>query len=345
MSRKAIGGLFGQTKKSKNKEQKSIPFDKNGNIIFTSHARGAINYLVNKLEPERVWLPSYLCPSMLAAVEEYKTRFFPISGRLKPKSTEWIGQLDNRDLVCTIDYFGFRSMPAVKRQAKIQGAWVLEDACQALLTTGVGSDADFVLYSPRKFVGVPDGGLLIDKKKILPTEPVFDQPDPEWRIPQINAWMRRGQFDQRGGDGADRSWFQLYKKAKQNAPVKPQNMSSISADLLYRAFDYKHISEKREKNYNILQKNIGGVSLRGRLDEGIVPLGFAIYLKNEYERNEIKKSLIENKIYPPVHWDIKNSVPKHFKESHSLSKRILTIPVDQRYEIRDMERIINVLNK
>ena len=51
-------------------------------------------------------------------------------------------------------------------EVKKCGAWLLEDACQALLSDEVGRFSDFVLYSPRKFLGVPDGGVLVSNCEI-----------------------------------------------------------------------------------------------------------------------------------------------------------------------------------
>jgi hypothetical protein len=56
------------------------------------------------------------------------------------------------------------------------------------------------------------------------------------------------------------------------------------------------------------------------------------------KRDAILRYLYERHIFPPVHWRIEGAVPRGFVESHDLSKSILTLIVDQRYGLGDMER-------
>ena len=70
-------------------------------------------------------------------------------------------EIERGDLILTIAYFGFRTAQALHREARRKGVWILEDACQAFLLKGEGPDIDYSLYSPRKIMGAPDGGLLL----------------------------------------------------------------------------------------------------------------------------------------------------------------------------------------
>jgi hypothetical protein len=45
-----------------------------------------------------------------------------------------------------------------------------------------------------------------------------------------------------------------------------------------------------------------------------------------------------------VHWDVKNVSPSMYHYEHELSEKILSIPIDQRYELDDMSRICDILN-
>ncbi len=72
----------------------------------------------------------------------------------------------------------------------------------------------------------------------------------------------------------------------------------------------------------------------------MVPLVF----ESEERREYIKNKLIKNKIYPPVHWELPDAIPKEYQYEHDLSKRILSISIDQGYENADMKRMVEVLN-
>ena len=100
---------------------------------------------------------------MVSAVDQNisSLKYFEVDYNLEITSTEWINQIKPGDLVILIGYFGFPIPPDIARKVKEKGAYLLEDACQALLSDHVGTFSDFVLFSPRKFVGVPDGGILV----------------------------------------------------------------------------------------------------------------------------------------------------------------------------------------
>jgi len=62
-------------------------------------------------------------------------------------------------------------------------------------------------------------------------------------------------------------------------------------------------------------------------------------------RDRLRQILFDQEIYPPVHWPIQDVVSEKFIESHRLSAEIMTLPCDQRYDIRDMERMAEAVRK
>jgi len=280
---------------------------------------------------------------MLEGFNQGDICYYPVDEYLCPGDLSWTNELNEGDLVCVIDYFGARTLTSVMREARKRGALVLEDACQAFLTEATGYGADFVLHSPRKFVGVPDGGILFDRAGLLPENPRFPPPPSEWWIPQLNAWMRRGQFDQRGGDDSDRSWFELYKLAKGNAPAEACCISQITKSLIAGGFDFQAVASKRRSNFRRLYEELGSNCVLPSLEEGVVPLGFPIRFESPEAREATREKLIDNVVYPPIHWDISEVVPTRFEESRNLSIEVLTLPCDQRYGFDEMNRIIDIV--
>jgi dTDP-4-amino-4,6-dideoxygalactose transaminase len=80
-----------------------------------------------------------------------------------------------------------------------------------------------------------------------------------------------------------------------------------------------------------------------KLPAGVCPLGFPILAK---DRDGLKKMLIKNRIYPPIHWKLPSEVDKEeFSASWQISKHILTIPIDQRYKTEDMQFVADTIGK
>jgi hypothetical protein len=53
--------------------------------------------------------------------------------------------------------------------------------------------------------------------------------------------------------------------------------------------------------------------------------------------------LIANKVYCPVHWPQKRGCVS--QESLSLSEQIITIPIDQRYSLKDVGLVAQLINR
>jgi hypothetical protein len=301
--------------------------------------RCGIKLLVDGLKPAQVWMPSYLCCSMLDPVDPGRSevKFFEIGYDLQTTSLEWLDQVQPGSLVILIDYFGFPCDKQVAREARARGAYVLDDASQALLSGHVGSQADYVLYSPRKTVGVPDGGILRSLgASSLPAVELMPPPRDLW-LQGLKACVGRREFDRFGGD---RSWFELFRQVEVGYPVGPYRMSELSEMLLEVGVDYAQVAEVRRANYTYLAESLGDYALFKRLDAHTVPLGFPIRVPN---RDKVRQFLFDHAIYPPIHWEL-DRVPQEFAESHRLSADIMTIPCDQRLEPEDIMRTADLLH-
>lgn len=334
-----IGGMFGLGETSN--PSRSMPPFLRGNSILLANARSGIALLIELLSPAHVWMPSYLCEVMIKAVDELRTsvKFYEVDYDLSLSSSEWLDSVQPNDLVVLIDYFGFPSDPYWIKLAKERGARVLEDGCQALLSEEAGRFSDFVLFSPRKFVGVPDGGILVYNHEIACDAIKIETPPSAWWLKAFSASVLRRDFDLHGGN---RRWFELFQETEDEGPIGPYAMSEFSRVLLQHGFDYSMIAEKRVENYELLANELREFALFPSLPSGVVPLGFPIRVK---DRDRVRQVLFSHEIYPPVHWPIQGVVPEEFSDSHKLASEIMTLPCDQRYGEDDMMRMIAVVLK
>lgn len=338
---KIIGGMFGLPETVEPKvaiKPHRCKFLDDTNL-FLANGRSGIMVLIDRLAPASVWMPSYLCLTMIEAVDQKKTnlRFYEVGYNLHISSTDWIDQIQPGDLVVLIDYFGFPLSSKVAGLVKEQGGYVLEDAAQALLSGEVGRFSDFVVFSPRKFLGVPDGGLLILNRELNFHDIDLAPPPAEWWLKAFYAGVLRREFDIHGGN---RRWFELFQETGPTGPVGYYAMSELSKALLRHSFDYSTIAQRRIDNYKYLAEVLGDIALFPSLSANIVPLGFPIRVKN---RDRLRQVLLDHQIYPPVHWPIQGIVPQQFRDSHKLAGEIMTLPCDQRYDRHDMKRMVSII--
>ena len=313
-----------------------------GREVFLNCGRSCICVLVDLLQPSQVWVPSYLCPAgILGAIDTKVTvpRFFEVDRDLKVPSKKWISEVNPGDVVIFIDYFGFPYDRGLAADVKKNGAWVVEDACQALLSKDVGKLSDFVVFSLIKWFGVPDGGILrFTKERAMNAAPP-GAPPASWWLKALRASLLRREFD----DGVpSREWFTLFREKEIETPIGLYAMSQLSQIIMDSSVDYPWVAKRRLDNYRTLLARLVDYAMFPDIGPDTVPLGFPVRIRN---RDAVREALFEHQIYPPVHWNIAGVVPPEFADSHELSDEIMTLPCDQRYGREDMERMADVFLK
>jgi len=328
-----IGGMFGLQLGSCARPTPA-PFLR-AKAVLLAYARCGLRVLVERLQSGRIWMPSYLCGVLVDALGALRARvrFYPVNFDLKITDRVWLEEVRPGDLAVLISYFGFPCDKECATLLKESGAWVLEDACQALLSERVGRQSDFVLFSPRKFLGVPDGGILVVQAEVDFGDLVIEPPPAAWWLKTLEAAVLRREFDLHGGE---RRWFELFRETDTTCPIGAYAMSELSRLLLEQAFDYEVIGRRRRENYRVLLDELGEFAVFQSLPEGVVPLGFPM---RHAERDRLRQALFQKQIYPCLHWEIRGYVPESFAESHRLASQIMTLPCDQRYDSEDMRRM------
>ena len=334
-----VGGMFGLPLTIADGPNMVVPGFLRGPGLLLTNARSGIRVLIDKLNCGRVWVPSYLCPSIIQSIDRSRVdvAYYPVNATLHVATDSWLLSVHEGDLVMFIDYFGFPAEESLAAEAKRRGAWVLEDASQALLTSVNLDSADFILYSPRKFVGVPDGGILIATSGQDISVPAMEPPPDSWWLCSLEAAIRRRELDKYH---VENGWFDWYLKSKKASPAGPYRMSELSKRLLLSAFNYDVVASRRIRNYRLLLAGLADIAVFGDLPSGVVPLGFPVRVRN---RDVIKKAMYDRQIYPPVHWEIREVVPEEYKESLALSQCVLTLLCDQRYDEYEMTAMIDIL--
>lgn len=336
-----IGGMFG-LESAIHPQDKSAPF-LTGRDVFLNNGRSCIWMLTERLRPPQVWVPSYLCPhGNLGAIDPMMTalRFFEVDYNLNIRSDKWISEVTSGDLVIFIDYFGFPYDRQLAADVQKRGAWVVEDACQALLSGHVGKSSDFAFFSLKKCIGAPDGGILRFPKSVSMSNISLETPAPSWWLKALQASVLRREFDD--GLPTQEQWFKLSQDTEDTMPCGPYAMSQLSQTIMKHSVDYSVIAVRRMDNYRVLLEKLADYAVFPQIENEVVPLGFPVRVTN---RDAIRQNLFDHRIYPPIHWDIDGSVPPQYEDSHRLARHIMTLPCDQRYGREDMERMADVFLK
>lgn len=307
----------------------------------------ALLSIIGRGGKKEAWLPRYCCPSVIWPFMklDFRLNFYSL-GRDLRSPLGLPDKLDGETLLF-IHYFGKINHAFVDYLIDMRRGshfFVIEDCVQSLLNHEVGA-GDYAVYSYRKYLPQPDGALLVAD---FPLEKIELAPASE-----IYVSLRLiGKLIRCRGDSE--SFLDLFSRAEDMIDnfICPREMSFLSGYLLARC-DGAAIARKRRENFfylNQLLADQGWLSpylspLFDSLEDHEVPLGLPV-LVDPACRNRLRCYLMSQNIFCPVHWSCDDLYEKHgWDDEAELSRSLLTLPIDQRLNYSDLDRLCEKLGR
>ena len=323
--------------------------------VWLSSGRSAISFIIDTIEQrnpsvnKRVCVPAFTCHTVFEPFLNagYEVHSLPVETDLRSDAgrvLETIVRI-NPGIVVFHRYFGFDTLPDISQlvsDIKRLGIIVIEDVTQCLYSSFQRLDADYYIASIRKWCGVPDGSFAVCTEGHFRTKP--ETSDTELEKAKIEASLMKCRYIEKGiGDKSE--FLRKYRDAEDIliSRTEPHLISETS----YRVqanLDKESMIEQRRSNYAYLLSHLSDIvgiePILTNLDQESVPLYFPILCD---KRSKLQQLLAENKIYAPVVWPKDSKCPEINNESEEVYNRILCLPIDQRYDIDDMSRIVKVI--
>ena len=119
----------------------------------------------------------------------------------------------------------------------------------------------------------------------------------------------------------------------------PAAMSARSLSAL-AATPTAPLAAQRRRNWQALAERLGGCALWSDPKPDFGPLAFPIVVADAAAAVE---ALAAERIWAPRHWPVLPSPAAEFPVAHTLSRRLLSLPCDQRYAEADMDRVADAV--
>lgn len=309
--------------------------------LFRS-GRDALRMLAKRYSSacKRMFAPVLSCRSMTEPFLQsgFQVIYYPMNEAFFAEESFLDEYLADGDILLYANYFGIAPKRG-NREGQQRNIVTIDDQTHSLMQA-IRADvcADYMLFSVRKWLSLPDGGLLLPGK---PLRPDYDVYDSTYRDIKKRAMEQKSAYLKSGGPHIKEACLRLFAQAEQllENDNRVIEMSKESARILKR-MDFCKVEARRRENAVLLLQMLREYSLLSEIKEG--PLFFPVMVKNQ---KKAQAYLAQSNIYCPVIWPLQEKARGICAFSENIAAHMLAIPCDQRYSKKEIEYIGNkVLN-
>jgi len=300
---------------------------KNGILLNTG--RNALEYILVSLKKvSKVYIPFYTCEVVLEPFDKLGIEyvFYRINEKLEIEDDV---TLNSDEYLLYTNYFGVKDMYVYNLACRF-GERLIVDCAQALYCEHLNGIKMF--YSPRKFVGIPDGAVaFVENGK---DTSLFDFEESENRMSHLYLRLERG-------PQAGYSEFRINAAKLKNQPIL--NMSTKTRDMIDQ-IDFDIIKKNRLENFRFLHNRLKDYNrlsriLNNNLDSFACPMVYPYWTDDK----DLKSRLIKEQVFVATYWPNVLDWTNPDMIEYELANNCLAIPCDQRYGENEMDRIINII--
>lgn len=312
--------------------------------LLTS-GRAAFALLAQSFDSRKtLHLPSYFCQD----VTDYISSYFDI---------KWYSDLPTfvqpefdsiaatpGDIVLAVNYFAMR-------QSTIWESWrithpdviILEDHTHDPYSNwSKKSAADYCLASLRKTLPLPDGAVLWSPKG-LPMASLSGSPSKSCALKLTSMIMKSAYLSGAPIPKESFRTLQLVAEAgfADHSALSPSPFTQAMVDVL----DVEKLRALRLRNVQQFFQSLDAGpcrKLRGNWPTDSVPFNGVVLCESSIVREKLRKHLTSNGVYTAIHWE--QSLTSHVAE-RELSERIITIPLDFRYNTEDVSKVVDLIHR
>ena len=305
-----------------------LEFPRRGNFlnpkaIFLNSGRSCLGYILRANNAAHVYVPKYTCEVVIEPLEELNIpyTFYQVNKYLEIETDI---KLKDKEFILYTNYFGVKDSYCNKLSIKYKNALIL-DCSQAFYFPPLKYGHTF--YSPRKFFGLPDGGILFTRKTIA------------GKLPTDISYKRFSHLIKRIDLGAEAA-YQDFKKDDKSLSNQPIKQMSVLTKTLLQSINTKEALKIRVNNFDLLHKHLKETNQLklANFNQGAMCYPYMV------DYIGLRKKLIDKKIFVPTYWPNIFEWCDRKEFEYELAEKIMPLPIDQRYRSEDMRRILEAID-
>lgn len=296
--------------------------------IALNSGRGCLAYHVELRGVGTIWVPDYLCDSVpsLFRREGVTVKTYRIGMNMRPDYKSF--DVLPGEWMLLVDYYGQLESSDIEEARIASNERLIVDESQSFFRRPWPSVDIF--YTCRKWFGVSDGGFLV----------LHDGACLKRSLERDESFSRMGFVLAR----FERPASEFFAEASANNlffAEEPAKTMSLLTENILQIISYDDVKRKRNDNWHFLSEKLSKLNaLDFHAPDGA--FAYPFYIEGA---QELRKRLIDQKIYVPCLWPNVLKEEEEGSAALALSKNILPLPLDQRYGIEDMEYVVDCLLK
>lgn len=312
---KGIGGFF----------ELELPMQEktfHPDAIELSTGRACLAHWINSVKPKQVWLPDFTCNALYEPFEiagiPYCT--YSVDEHLEIKG---IAKLAEGEYLIYINYYGLKNVYALELSRKLRNRLLLDNTHAFFWKEEFNSPS---FTSARKYFGVPDGAYIYG----LETDSSLEE------FPGISLQHNVDRLM-----GKRESAYAAYVAYEKKLTSGLYKMSEISRRLL-AGVDYEKVMQQRKENFKTLHSLMGkmnAVPFDMSLPGDETPFCYPFWTGLKIDRSKLH----QNGIFVPMLWPetLERCAPQSY--DYRYTNELLPLPIDHRYDQKDMEHMAEVV--
>lgn len=315
------------------------------NTVFLLSGRTAEDYIIRDILEthtiKNVLMPSLCCHTMIEPFirNGMSVSFYDVVYEDGLKAV--LPEKRNCEVLFYLDYFGYGGTTGLKNAKN----WdvTIEDCTHSWLIKDV-SEADYSFISYRKWSGFSAVAKAVKRDGKFNTN-IPNKWHGKYETLREDAMQLKEEFIERN-IGNKEDYLEKFDQAEELLESDYLDYTPSYASLInLLEQDTEMIKKQRRKNAKVLLDGIRGIDgikpLFPILGELSVPLNVPVLILDG-QRDRLRKYMIENEIYCPVHWSL-SDMHEISEAAKKIYDEILSLICDQRYGTDDMEREVEVI--
>lgn len=321
--RDAIGGYF---ESEPDREGKGFSHT---DAAWLNTGRNALEFILTSLMPiRRVYIPYFTCEVIMEPFEKLGVphTYYHINRHLELQSSIQLGE---GEYLLYTNYFGVKDAYVQKLHACYGSSLIVDNAQGLFMQPLIGCKT---VYSLRKFVGLPDGGLAYPNHAA--DEAALSLDSSADRIAHLHLRKRYGA----------QAGYSAFQENERKLDGRPMMRMSQETRRMISHIDFENVQSARRRNFLQLHEKLSGSNLFAVPDISTfaAPMVYPYWIEHG---NELRKKLIEERVFVATYWP---NVPEWVGPDsleYGLTANLLALPIDQRYGRKEMNRILSLLSR